>query len=87
MRTSDIAFSWNANTEPDLAGYKLYVGRASGVYTASGSPKNMGTATSGTFTIDDNGVWYFALTAIDTSNNESGYSTEVSRDWLLLGNF
>jgi hypothetical protein len=30
--------SWTLNSEPDLAGYKVYVGTAAGLYTYSGSP-------------------------------------------------
>lgn len=85
--TSDVHVSWNANTEPDLAGYKIYVGRTSGIYTHSGSPKNVGNVTSATYTIDAAGDWFFAVTAYDSSANESAKSTEVARSYILCGNF
>ena len=83
--TSTITISWNANTEPDLAGYRIYSGTSSGSY---GTPVQVGAAaTSGQVDITASATWFFAVTAFDTSNNESGFSTEVSRAWLLLGNF
>ena len=73
-----IRFGWNANPEPDIAGYRLYAGRTSGVYTAMGSPKEMGNVTEGTFDIDADGLWFFALTAHNTELFESGFSSEIA---------
>lgn len=83
--TSTHTISWNANTETDLAGYKVYAGRASGVYPDPGI--NVGNVTSYQLTIDDSGAWFFQVTAYDTSDNESVPSAEVSGNWLMLGNF
>ena len=30
--TGSVTLAWNANSEPDVSGYKLYWGTASGVY-------------------------------------------------------
>ena len=85
--TSRITISWTANSESDLAGYKIYAGRSTGVYGSAGTPITVASsATSGVVPIDATGAWYFAVTAFDTTGNESGFSTEVSRSWLLLGN-
>ncbi len=68
--------SWNANTEPDLSSYKVYMGTASGNY---GTPVSVGNTTSHTLTGLSDGTYFFAITAIDTSGNESGFSNEVSK--------
>ena len=36
--TGSVTLTWTANGEPDLAGYKIYVGTASGTYSFPGSP-------------------------------------------------
>lgn len=78
----NIRLSWDANTEPDLAGYKLYAGTASGVYSGvPGSPRVMGNTTTGDFPIFTPGTYYFALTAYDTEDLESAFSNEVSGTW------
>lgn len=69
--------SWTANTEPDLAGYFLYAGHASGVYTEPGSPVNVGLVTTYVYNIATTGDWYFALSAYDASGNVSGFSNEI----------
>ena len=79
--------AWDANTEPDVAGYKVYVGRSSTVYDQLGSPINVGNVTSYDLTFPTGGAWYVAVTAYDSSGNESGPSTEVARNFLHLGNF
>ena len=33
LAASDVTLAWDANSEADLAGYKIHYGLASGVYT------------------------------------------------------
>ena len=72
-----VQVTWNPNTEPDLAGYRLYVGEASGQY---GEPVDVGNVTGHVMEItpEYGATYYFALTAYDTSGNESGYSAEAT---------
>ncbi len=74
----DVAFRWNSNGEPDLAGYRLHYGnspRAQASY-AQTVPINNRNATTWQLTLPD-GVYYFGLTAVDLAGNESGFSNEV----------
>lgn len=76
LMATSIQVSWKANTEPDLSGYLVYVGNASGTYT---SCTDVGKATSYRISnVTQGKTYYIALTAYDTSGNESGYSQEVS---------
>lgn len=76
-QAATVQVTWNPNTEPDLAGYRLYVGEASGQY---GEPVDVGNVTGHVMEItpEYGATYYFALTAYDTSGNESGYSDEAS---------
>ncbi len=72
---ADITIAWDANTEADLAGYKIYYGTASRNYSTS---EDVGDTTSYTIENLDEGVtYYFAAKAYDSSQNESGYSAEL----------
>jgi uncharacterized repeat protein (TIGR02059 family) len=74
--SGNATVSWNANTEPDLAGYRIYYGTSPGVY---GAPIDVGNVLSYTISGLTTGItYYFAVAAYDTSNNESAKSTEVS---------
>lgn len=80
--------TWNANTEPDLAGYKIYYGTSARTGT---DPKtctmcgyttkvDVGKVTSYTFnSLTDGQTYYFSVAAYDTSNNESSFSAQVSK--------
>ena len=59
-----------------MAGYRLYMGTSPGSY---GAPISVGNVTSYTVGNLTSGVrYYFAVSAVDTSDNESARSTEVS---------
>ncbi len=72
---ASVLVSWNANTESDLAGYYLYYGSQSGTYTTK---TDVGKVTSYELGAQSGTTYYLAITAYDTSGNESGYSSEVS---------
>lgn len=75
VSAAEVTLAWDANTESDLAGYRLYYGLSSGVY---GDPVDVGNVTEYTLTgITPNVDVYYAATAYDTSGNESGYSEEL----------
>ena len=81
MAGSDVKFEWNANVEPDLAGYRLYQSTTSGQYDF-GDGNQIATIPAGTETISltdvPDGKFYWSLTAYDTLGLESGPSNEVS---------
>jgi hypothetical protein len=75
-----VTLTWAANSEPDLAGYKIYVGAHSGTYSFPGSPFVTGKITSYTISNLPKGeTYYFAISAYDSAGNESALSAEVSR--------
>jgi hypothetical protein len=77
--TSSVTLTWNANTERDLAGYKVYRATSSGAYGApiAAIP---GNTTSYTATgLQFNATYFFVVTAYDIAGNESAYSNEVSK--------
>lgn len=78
---SNIMFAWDANTEADLAGYRLYQSTTSGQYEY-GPDHCLATIPAGTETVTlgsiADGTWYWVLTAFDKTGNESGPSNEVT---------
>jgi hypothetical protein len=72
---SDVTLVWDPNTDPDLAGYKIYWGTASRTYTNN---VDVGNVTTYTIKGLPDGVVYFAATAYDKQKLESPYSNEVS---------
>src|SRR3989475_8131736 len=74
---AQVTLAWDANTEPDLAGYKLYYGSSSRSYQLS---VDVGNRTSYTLSgLLEGQTYYFAATAYNLSQNESGFSNEVSK--------
>lgn len=73
---ASVRIDWNANSETDLAGYKVYYGTQSSTYTQT---VDVGTAT--TYTIggaQTGATYYIAVAAYDTAGNESTKSSQQS---------
>ena len=71
-----LDLEWNPNGEGDLKGYKVYYRTSSGTY---GNPIDVENVTAYELTGLDAGVrYYVAITAYDTSDNESEKSDEES---------
>ena len=66
---------WDPNTEPDLAGYKLYYGLSSGNYPYIVDVGNQTTYTLSNLEVGK--TYYIAATAYTTAGLESDYSNEV----------
>lgn len=95
MALNNAVLSWNANTEPDFLQYKIYASQSlntAGVpdqtipsaftSTITGSPTI--TFTAGSF--DRDGLWYFAVSALDTTGNESAPCTAQSKRIIRVSN-
>jgi hypothetical protein len=70
---AQVTLAWDANTEPDLAGYKLYYGTSSGNYS---NHIDVGNVTSYTMTLGPGIIYHFAVTAYN-STLESSFSNEI----------
>jgi hypothetical protein len=71
-----VTLAWDPNTELDLAGYITHWGTSSGNYTYL---TDVGNNTIHTIQgLEENRVYYFAITAYDSEYNESDYSEELA---------
>lgn len=70
-----VELEWDANSEPDVAGYKLYFGTASGNYTEA---FDAGRQTVATVSLLAETTYYFVVTAYNTEGLESPFSNEVT---------
>ena len=89
---ADVTLAWDANTEPDLIGYKIYYDTSPGdPYYGTDADQGISPITVLLKDLDDpdnpkltltglsdSGDYYFALTAFDHENLESGFSNEAS---------
>jgi hypothetical protein len=90
--SAQVTLRWEANTDPSIAGYKIYYGGSSGSYQVV---TDAGMNTVYTISnLESGSTYYFAATAYNTSGIESGYSNEVSYttptqsgsgDWVFCG--
>ena len=71
-----VTLAWNACTGSNVAGYNVYYGTVSGTYAYY---QNAGNTTSYTVTgLSPGATYYFAVTAYDSSGDQSADSNQVS---------
>ena len=83
LASNSATLAWDpSTTATNLSGYRLYYGTASGTYLQPyGQGISVGNITTYTLMGLSNGTrYYFAVTAFDTSGNESGYSNVAFKD-------
>ena len=73
---ADVTLQWDANTEVDLAGYRVYQGAGSN--PATFTRVQQVAATTATIKGLDNSSHSFAVTAYNTAGMESAYSNVVT---------
>ena len=72
---TQVTLAWDASTDPNVVGYKIHYGTASGNYPAVVDAGSKTTCTIANLTAGM--AYYFAATGYDSSGQESGYSNEV----------
>ena len=71
-----LTLAWDPNTDPNIAGYKIYYGTIRSNYTFK---VDVGKYESVTISgLEPGKTYYFAVTAYDLSGNESDFSDEIS---------
>jgi len=73
-RATTLTASWSPNPEPNIAGYRLLVGTASGSYT---TVIDVGKVTSYSFSVNAGATYYCVLQAYNTAGQSSPWSAEV----------
>jgi hypothetical protein len=72
----DVTLAWLPNEESDIAGYNVWYGSESEYYVVC---VDVGNQTQFTIRgLEDDKKYFYAVTAYDTSNRESGFSDEIS---------
>ncbi len=85
--SAGIGLDWDANSEPDLAGYNVYRSTSPGVSIA-GPPLNGSPLTSPSYTdgdVTDGVTYHYVVTAVDATDHESGASNEDSATGIGSG--
>ncbi len=78
---SQVGLGWDANTEEDLAGYNVYRATSSFEEIANATKINdslVGESVYGDTTVTNDTMYFYRVTAVDTSGNESAVSNEDS---------
>lgn len=78
--TASVGLSWTANTEADLAGYKVYIGTQSQLYNPPITLGPVAAYNAANLTVGR--TYYFCVSAFDNAGNESPCSTEMSKPLL-----
>jgi len=77
--TSSAALTWDPNTDPDLASYRIYQSTTPGLYGTAIATVPAGASTYTVTGLTMGSTYYFRITAVDSAGNESLPSNEVSK--------
>lgn len=79
--TKGYRLQWDPNSEPDLAGYRVYIGTQSGGPYTVVAELGLVAQYDGELNVPDDALssFYWVVTAFDTSGLESDYSNEVGK--------
>ena len=91
-----VKLEWTQNTEPDLANYYIYRSKTSGFTPSLSKPivtsnkiatvdKSL-TQYNDITNVESNTVYYYKMSAVDNSGNESGYSSQATATTLNILN-
>ncbi|MGO8838670.1 MAG: fibronectin type III domain-containing protein [Limisphaerales bacterium] len=76
LASSSVTLAWSPGTDPNIAGYNIYYGGASGTYT---NKLSVGDVTSATISgLVEGKTYYFAATTYSATGLESPFSSEIS---------
>jgi len=79
-----VVLTWSANSESDLKSYKVYGGTSANP-TTSLSTVNAGTETYTHTGLTNGTKYYYRISAVDNSGNESSKTSDVNATPVLLG--
>lgn len=74
--------SWDANSEPDLQGYKIYLATTSRGYGAPITTLPMDVTSYIVISLETGTTYFFSVTAYNSSGAESSFSSEVTKTIL-----
>jgi len=82
QKYTSVNLAWDPSPDPDVAGYRIYFGPASGDYT---NVIDVGLLNSRTIPLlAGDGTYYFAVTTYSYEGLESDYSNEVNYTPLVV---
>ena len=83
---AQVVLTWSANSESDLASYKVYGGTSASPTTLL-STISAGTVTYTNTSLTNGTTYYYRISAVDNNGNESSKSSDVSKvPWTADGN-
>lgn len=77
--TGSVTFQWDASSDTDLAGYRVYRSMVSGAYGAPIATLSASATSYQATNLTKAATYFFVVSAYDVNGNESLFSNQVSR--------
>jgi hypothetical protein len=77
--TGSLTFEWDASSDTDLAGYRVYRSTTAGIYGAPVATLSASATRYQAINLQKGVTYYFVVSAYDSNGNESPFSNEVSQ--------